>query len=129
MRRKSQAAAEFLIIFMMLMIALSIAVYMSVYRTQELSGSKIGIETNKILNDVSNKVNMAFLGGPGFMVNLTLPDNIFGREYSIYIQSNYVSLEVSNTTHFKSLVTGNITGSLIKGVNLVRNRDGMIVIS
>ncbi|MCK4496893.1 MAG: hypothetical protein KAU24_01765 [Candidatus Aenigmarchaeota archaeon] len=129
MRQKSQAATEFLILFIILMIALSVALYMSVERTRSLMDTEIGLESMKVLNDASNKINIAFLEGHGFLINLTLPGHIFGMNYSINIQSNYMVLEVYNTTYLKSLLTDNVTGSLEKGINLIENRNGVIVIS
>lgn len=129
MRQKSQAATEFLILFMILMAAFSVALYMSVQRSQSLTDTEIGLESMKVLNDASNKINIAFLEGHGFLINLTLPGKIFGRDYSIDIKSNYMVLEVSNTTYFKSLLTDNITGNLGKGINLIENKKGAILIS
>jgi uncharacterized protein (UPF0333 family) len=129
MRQKSQASIEFIIIFMILMLALTVATYMSAERSYSITKTEIGLETLKVINDISNKVNMAFLEGHGFMINLTLPEEIFGRDYIVGIYSNYISLEVDNTTYFKSLITENITGSLEKGPNLIENKNGVIVIS
>ncbi len=129
MRQKSQAATEFLILFMILMIAFSVALYMSVQRSQSLTDTEIGLESMKVLNDASNKINIAFLEGHGFLINLTLPGKIFNRNYSINIKSNYMVLEISNTTYFKSLLTDNITGNLSKGINLIENKKGAILIS
>lgn len=129
MSKKAQAATEFLILFMILMAALTVAMYMSIQRSSDLTNTKIGLESMNVLNDASSKINIAFLEGDGFMINLTLPDQIFGRNYTSTIQSNYISLLVVNITYFKALITENITGSLEKGVNLVENRNGVVVIS
>ena len=127
--RKAQAATEFLVLFIILMIALTSATFMTVERSRDLTDTKIALEVTKLLNDASNKINMAFLEGSGFMINLTLPKQVFSLNYTIYIQSNYMSVEIQNTTHFKSLLTDNITGTLKKGVNLVQNKNGVVVIS
>ncbi len=129
MRQKSQAAVEFLMLFIVFMVALSAALYISMERSQSLVNTKIALESTKVLNDVANKINTAFLEGHGFFINLTIPIHLFGRDYSIAIYSNYIRLEVENTTYFKPMLTENITGSLVKGKNLVENRNGVIVIS
>lgn len=127
--RKAQAATEFLVLFIILMIALTSATFMTVEKSRDLTDIKIALEVTKLLNDASNKINMAFLEGTGFMINLTLPEQIFSLNYTIYIQSNYMSVEIQNITHFKSLLTDNITGTLKKGVNFVQNKNGVVVIS
>jgi len=129
MRQKSQSAVEFLILFIIFMVALTAALYVSMERSYSLVNTKLALESTKLLNDVSNKINTAFLEGHGFLINLTLPGQIFGRDYLIGIYSNYIRLEVENTTYFKSLLTENITGSLKMGRNLVENRNGVIVIT
>lgn len=129
MKQKSQAATEFLILFMIMMGVFSATVFMSMQRSQDLADTKIGLESMSILNDVSNKINIAFLEGDGFMINLTLPQQIFGKDYTISMQSNYMILEISNTTYFKSLMTDNITGTLQTGTNLIENKKGVVMIS
>jgi uncharacterized protein (UPF0333 family) len=129
MSKKAQAATEFLILFMILLAALTVAMYMTIQRSSDLTSTKIGLESMNVLNDASSKINIAFLEGDGFMINLTLPDQIFGRNYTSTIQSNYISLLVVNITYSKALLTENITGSLNKGINLVENKNGVVVIS
>jgi hypothetical protein len=127
--KKAQGSVEFMILFIIFMSALSVALYISIERTQDLSRTEVELEANKLLNDVSNKINTAFLEGDGFLINLTLPGKVFGRDYVIGVYSNYVRVEIDNVTYIKGLLTDNITGSLETGTNLVENRKGAVVIS
>ncbi len=129
MNRKAQAATEFIILFIIVLVVLTATLFMSVQRSQDLTDTRVEMEAMGILNNAANKINIAYLEGDGFMINLTLPDEIFGRNYTIIIKSNYVSIAVSNVTYFKPILTEDITGNLTKGTNLIRNRNGIVVIS
>ena len=61
-------------------------------------------------------------------MKLDIPERIFGSEYSIQIHSNTLYLVFREVTHMKQILTQNITGSLAKGKNTVRNVEGVIVI-
>ena len=129
MSRKGQAATEFMILFIIVLIVLTATLFMSVQRSQDLTDTRVEMETMGILNNAANKINIAYLEGDGFMINLTLPNEIFSRNYTITIKSNYMSIAVSNVTYFKPILTDDITGNLIKGTNLIKNRNGVVVIS
>jgi len=125
----AQSAIEFMMIFMIFLLLLSIGALVSMEKTKEISNSQIGLEITKVLNDAVNKINIAFLEGSGFSMNLTLPENIFGMTYSIDTESNYILLTFNNITYSKHILTQNITGNLSPGTNLIRNENGEIIIS
>lgn len=125
----AQSAMEFMMIFMIFLLVLGVGVLVSMGKTQEISNSQINLEITKILNSAVNKINMAFLEGSGFSINLTLPGKIFGMNYSIDIDSNYILLTLNNITYSKRMLTQNITGNLNMGTNLIRNENGEIKIN
>lgn len=129
MRKKAQSSIEFMLFFIVFMVALTAALFVSMERSHDLIQQRLALESTKVMNDVSTKINTAFLEGSGFMINLTVPENIYGRDYTIGIYANLIRLEVENQTYFKPILTKNITGILTKGVNLVENKKGVLVIT
>ena len=127
-KHSGQSAMEFIMIFTLLIAALCVAAWVSLERTREMNAAKIQLEANNMLNDVSEKINTAFLEGSGFSVRLNLPEKLLGRDYLIQVYSNYVYLDFAGTTYVKQLLTKNITGSFVNGENTVRNKNGIIMI-
>ncbi len=126
---KAQGAMEFVMIFVLLIAALSIAALASMEKTAEINRVMLEIESEKLLDGVAGKINTAFLEGPGFKTKVVFPERISGLSYSITINSNQIILSFDNFEYFKNVLTQNITGNFVKGVNLIENRDGAITIT
>lgn len=125
---KAQTATEFLVIFMIFIAVLTIASFYSLQRVHSVVIYRTEFEATKVLNDVSNKIDIAFLEGDGFMINASLPESILGHDYEITITENVITLTTDNVTYSRILLTQNITGSIVKGQNLIYNNNGLIVI-
>jgi len=67
--------------------------------------------------------------GDGFRINITLPQEMLGEDFSIAIDSNTIILNFKNSTYFKNALTSNIIGVFQKGENLVSNQKGEIIIT
>jgi hypothetical protein len=127
---KAQGAMEFVLIFMILFIALSIGTWMSFQKSAEIDRAMLEIETERILNDITGKINIALLEGPGFSVKATLPERIMGLDYSVMNQENAIVIELENNLIYsKGILTQNVTGSFVKGTNIIENSDVTIVIT
>ena len=128
MALKAQVTVEFILIFMVLLLALNIVALMSYGRVREITDTEIHIESNRILEEVSNKLNTAWLEGDGFESTLELRPDILGLNYSIDIVSNSLALYCRNVVYSKYLLTQNITGELSQGQNLIKNQGGQVLI-
>ncbi len=130
---KAQSAMEFLIIFMIFVAALAIIAAITLNKTREISTATIELETKKILNEISDKINIVFLEGHGFSTNITVSEKIFSRNYTIWIASNNVYLQLDGTVYAGTILTRNVTitdpgGLLEKGEHTLRNENGIVVI-
>ncbi len=126
---KSQSSMEFIAIFMILLAALVVISFISYTQLQAIRQYQTDLEVEKVLNDIAFKINTAYLEGDGFFINMTLPNDIFGTDYTIEINSNEVLMEVSNVSYTKILLTNNITGEPKKGLNFIENRRGEIILT
>lgn len=129
MDKKGQSSIEFMIFFIIFMVAIVASLFVSVERSHNLIGQRLALESTKLMNDVSNKINTAYLEGNGFQINLTVPTKIYGRNFTIGVYSNLIRIELEEQTYFKTILTDNITGNLDHGINLIRNIKGVILIS
>ena len=128
-RRKAQSSIEFILIFSLLLTILAIGATVAWVRIYGITNANQNLEIDKILDDTSSKIDLAFLEGDGFSINLEIPQVIFGQNYTIDIYDNNVVIIFSNSTYSKHTLTENITGTLKKGFNKIINRDGEILIT
>lgn len=120
---------EFMILFILFMVAIVIAMVVSVNRTQFVADAQISLEANRVLGDVADTINIAYLEGDGFSMNVTLPQRILRMDYTVDISSNEAILRLPSGTFIKSLLTNNVSGDPILGTNTIANRHGQIVIT
>ena len=126
---KSQVSVEFMMIFAVFMIILTLVAWVSLSKTQEINTIRFNLEINGVLNDVSNKINIAHLEGSGYSINTTLPQDISGYDYTLDIDSNQILMTINALTYSHLLLTKNVTGTFKKGNNMIRNKNGVIIIS
>ena len=127
--RKAQASMEFMILFILFLLAVSIAMVVAVNRSQAISQAQIDLESNKVLREVADKINIAYMEGDGFSMDVTLPESILRINYTIDIHSNEVIMTVYGSTYIRYLLTNNVTGVPVKGTNTITNRNGEIMIT
>ncbi len=88
------------------------------------------MEAQSLLDNIVTTINTAIIRGDGFSIELDLPESIHNSAYSVIINESWVYINV--TTHnmmiFKSIFSGNITGTPVPGKNIVRNYQGAIAI-
>ena len=118
-----------MIIFVLFLVIMSIILVFTWRNTVNIVQSKFDLEARRVLDDISNRIDTAFLEGDGFSINITVPQDILGTNFSLMIHENRVLLELRNNTYSRTLLTKNITGTLSKGVNVIGNTQGEIIIS
>jgi uncharacterized protein (UPF0333 family) len=126
--RKAQLSMEFLVLFIIFLIAVSIALVSSINRSKAIMQAQIDLETERAISNLADKINTAYIEGDGFYMNLTLPARIYRINYTIVVNANQVILNLDNTSYVKQLLTDNITGQPAKGINTVYNIGGEIFI-
>ncbi len=126
---KAQVAIEFMIIFGVFLIALTLIVIAAWNNIVNINKSTIDFEVYRILNLVSNRINTAYLEGHGFSIGLVVPEQIGVYNYTLEIEENTLWLTVNENPFSRRLLTSNITGSLEGGTNTIENVNGEILIS
>ena len=130
-RLKAQSSVEFMLIFIFFTAVLTIAIMVTSQQIGVALESQLRVESEKIINNVASKINIAYLEGPGFSINLTLPQRILSYNYYTSIYLNRVLLNVENELYHELILTQNVTGklNLTYGHYLVENINGGINIS
>ncbi|MBU0530421.1 MAG: hypothetical protein KKC05_02005, partial [Nanoarchaeota archaeon] len=60
---------------------------------------------------------------------LILPADIRGGDYTISIMRNQVVIETHGFIFSQMLLTENVTGTLVSGVNYLKNENGIVMIT
>jgi hypothetical protein len=60
---------------------------------------------------------------------VTLPELLGSMNYTINIRSNVLEIESGGEMFYRNIITRNVTGTLEKGNNVLRNVDSVVVIS
>jgi hypothetical protein len=125
---KSQSTVEFMIIIAALLVGLAGAMYAGWAKSIEIGDVKTNLEAEKILNQVAGKINTVLMEGDGFRINMTLPEQVAGFNYTLEIQNYAIILDLSGRPYVSSVMVENISGDFSQGVNTLENRKGMIFV-
>jgi len=126
---RGQTGIEFMIIFGIFLAAIIIMVFVVWGYVLDINVSTTDMQANAFLDTVSGKLDTVFLEGDGFSFNFTMPESIFGMNYSVDIERGFVFLNVSEKVYAKRLLTRNVTGDLKVGKNIIKNVEGIVVVS
>jgi len=126
-RIKAQVSAEFLMMFILMVLIFSI--YVPYIWGRELEIEKKGefIVGRRIASNVKSEVELAVMFGHGYRRNFTLPADILGSNYSIDIKNKVVVVKWKDYEVHELLIAHKITGSPKPGKNTILNRRDDIV--
>lgn len=84
---------------------------------------------NNLAYHISKELNMVYLMGDGFHINLTLPNYVISSSYEVHIENNFVYLSMSDppSTYIQPLIFNSSYLSLSPGkINEVYNVGGKV---
>lgn len=126
---KAQIAIEYMTILIVLFTGLLIVSAIGAQRTSSVKTTEDKMKVSCILDDVAKRINTVYLEGPGFRTNITLPDTIYGFNYSLDLKNGVPIIYFKNQTFSSYPIPWNVSGNLSKGTNLIENINNQIVVS
>jgi hypothetical protein len=126
---KAQVAMEFMIIFGLFLVGLTVTAISAWNSVANAERTSMDFEAKRITNMATGRINTAYLEGNGFSINMTIPERIGTNDYLMFLEGSTLMLQVNGILYSGRLLTPNITGSISKGENMVKNVNGGIVIS
>jgi len=122
---KAQSGLE-----LMMLISYSLLVFSVIYIVFLQSSfttikEKRVMESQKLVEMIGYEIDIATSMGTGYSKNVTLSDTILGETYNVIVVSNLVIVN-SSQSYTASIITSNITGTILPGDNRIENRDGQI---
>lgn len=127
--KKGQAAIEFIIVFTILIAVLIAVTYNSHLTANDINSVAAEGALTDALDSMKFEIDTVYLGGDGFSSNITIPDEINGKNYTVNITNGFIIVNISGDIKNTQLMTNNISGTLKKGVNVVKNVGDSLVIS
>ena len=126
---KSQASIEF-IAFVSILLIIAIIVVSSWWPiTNEAQGQKVYTQARDTLTDVTFHIDTAQKIGDGYIGRFFVPENLLGVDYQVDIERHFVTFTWDNKTTAQPILAENVTGSVQKGWNTIKNIKGVVYVN
>lgn len=126
---RGQVSLEIMIYFIIITLLLTIISYSAMSRSNSILDEKVNMEARRVANLVAIEIDTAVSVGEGYEHIFQLPQHLYGEtDYTVTISAEYQRLYVDwdDRSYTLPLVTGNITGTVSKGINTIKNEQGVI---
>jgi len=126
-KMRGQLSIEFIIFIsfaMIMMVSFLVIIY---EREQNLRAARQIQELREIALRVQSEIDTASVVEDGYLRRFTLPDNIYGLDYQIFIVDNYVLATSEKYSELLSIIP--CKGEVTKGVNTIRKENGTICLN
>ncbi len=122
---KAQSGLELMVLISYSLLAFSV-IYMVFLQSSFVTiKEKRVVESQKLVELIGYEIDIATSMGTGYSKNVTLTNTILGETYNVIVLSNLVVVN-SSQSYTVSIITPNITGTILPGDNRIENRDGQI---
>ena len=122
---KAQSGLELMVLVSYSLLAFSVIYMVFLQSSLVTIKDKRAMESQKLVELVGYEIDIATSMGTGYSKNVTLSDTILGETYNVIVVSNLVVVN-SSQSYTTSIITSNITGTILPGDNRIENRDGLI---
>lgn len=87
------------------------------------------LEIGEIASNVESEISIAHSAGDGYSRNFTLPSEVANTEYNVTLVGKGVYVYTLDEKNALSIPIENVSGSLIVGVNRIRNVGGKVYLN
>lgn len=121
--KKTQVAAEFMLLSGMILIVSIIFISLSLTQIKELSERKEFFLAKDIALKIQNEIGVTSNVEDGYYREFQIPEKINNRDYNISIVNNTLEVWTNNTIYTLRIL--NITGNVNKGSNTIAKTNGI----
>lgn len=134
---RAQASFEFMIMVIFVLFFI-LAFYVSVFGKELLAGEEEKRkEIENICNSIADKINSAVYYGNGFSQNISLPEKLYGANYSVKVLNKTLICDAGKYNSIEKFVAETVTDSKGKAPPFtlehkkikIENPVGIVVIS
>ncbi len=125
---RAQLSIEIMALFSFLIMLLSAIMFVSYRDKLEIIRYTDEVYARNILETIRVSINTVVIEGNGFSTEFTIPQTLNGAAYNITASGNGMYLTWSGNSQKIRVITANINGTITRGVNKIRNENGVIVL-
>ena len=125
--RRSQGTIEFVVIFGAILFFFVLFFGIIQGNVSEKNREKERLVAQNVALDAQDEINLAAEASEGYFRSFSMPENILGNDYEINVTDGRVYLKMGDFG--VSYKAANVTGTLIKGVNIIKKQNGEVLIN
>ena len=128
---KSQVSIEFMIFVTILIAILTVFLWSDTSLSYRMIGIKSNTEAKKLCDNVAFEINSAARTGDGYKRSFYVDETLYGiSDFTISIEEYSVYIDWDGKSVSSSIIIRGISGTgVIKGMNTIENRDGVIYVN
>jgi hypothetical protein len=127
--KKAQSAIEFMILVGFLLVAFVIFLSIVSENLRDKANERQNLQIKEIALGVKVEVDLAAESSDGYVRSFSIPIKIYGADYDISVNEGFVSINTGDGGHALSLSLANVTGQVLKGENIIRKEDGVVLLN
>ena len=124
---KGQGAIEFIILVGVLLITFALVIGALAVSTNRINSEKEIVIGEDLVNKVQQEVQLAHQVNPGYYRIFNLPERLGGKDYTISISNNVVTVRIDENDYWRYLQP--VQGTIQKGANIIERRDDGVYIN
>lgn len=124
--KKAQVALEFVSILGFSMLVFAVFFVFTQKEKDKVIVYNNFLEVQKVAKEVSNGINVANLEGDGYSIKILIPSKINNRDYDILLENGSLTVVQDDNSYAVTIFAETVTGSIKKGVNIIKNVGGGI---
>ncbi|MGV8150654.1 MAG: hypothetical protein ACP5NV_02920 [Candidatus Woesearchaeota archaeon] len=125
--KKSQMALEFVLLFSLTILVMSIVIVVFYELNSDKIDEKIDMKMNDFLFSVQSEFLLASQVNNGYNRQMVLPEKIEQTEYNISIDYTNIILTYNGVSIYRKIPL--VNGTIVKGANTIVRRDGIIYLN
>ncbi|MCX6818778.1 MAG: hypothetical protein NT129_02135 [Candidatus Aenigmarchaeota archaeon] len=128
---KAQVSLEIMTYIIILTLMLTIVSYAAVSRGQSILTEKINMDARRVAKLIAIEIDTAISVGDGYKNTFYIPQYLYNtKNYTLTVLPEYqrIYVDCDNSSYSVPLLTSNITGTVKKGNNIIKNENGLIKI-
>jgi len=126
-KKRSQSSIEFLIIFGLVLFSFTVFFVAIKTQTEERNKEKENLFIKNLALSIQDEINLATEASDGYIREFSVPELILGRDYSIEIIDNSISIRTGRNA--LSLKIKEVNGQIQKGKNIIKKQDGKVYLN
>jgi hypothetical protein len=126
----AQSSLEFMFYTSVLMLIMSLFLWSNASIQERFVSIKTVDEAKKVCDSIAFEIDTAVRAGDGYSREFYVEENFFGvSDFDVFVTNYVVTVDWGEGAVSSKIITENITGSVNKGWNLIRNVNGEIHVS